>query len=152
MKDDLLYHFLTDDDMLRISKKIKEIEKQTAGEICISIIEKKSFFQKNKLARQLAEKEFKHLGIGNTKDKTGILLFLLLEEREFIILADSGITSKVFPDTFEFIKVSMQDFFVGGKFCEGIISGIEKLGELLINHFPIQPDDTNELSNRVNIN
>ena len=149
MKDDLLYHFFTDDDLLRISNKIKEIEKQTAGEICISIKEKKSLFQKNKRVKQLAEKEFNRLGISNTKEKTGLLFYMLLEEREFIILADSGITSKVFPETFESIKSGMQEYFIKGKFCEGILFGLKNLGEVLAENFPLNENDTNEISNKV---
>lgn len=152
MKDDLLYCFLTDDDLLRISNKIKEIEKQTAGEICISIKEKKSLLQKNKSVQQLAEKEFKRLGISNTKEKTGLLFYMLLEEREFIILTDSGITSKVFPETFENIKTEIEKYFIEGNFCAGILWGIEKLAELLIKNFPVNKSDTNELSNRVIVN
>ena len=49
MKEQLIYHFFDDDEFLRISNKIKETEKKTAGEICVSIKEKRSFSQKKKL-------------------------------------------------------------------------------------------------------
>ena len=51
MRNGLIYHFLDDDELLRISNKIKEAEKTTAGEICVSIKEHKSFTQKRKRDR-----------------------------------------------------------------------------------------------------
>lgn len=149
MKDQLIYNFFDDDDLLRISKKIKEMEKNTAGEICVRIKEKRSFFQKKKTLRQLAEEEFVRLGITKTRDDTGILIFLVLEDRQFYILADKGINEKVPPNTWDSIKDNMQEKFIQGEFCKGILLGVEEVGKKLSAHFPIKPDDTNELSNRV---
>jgi uncharacterized membrane protein len=151
MKEQLIYNFFDDDEFLRISNKIKETEKITAGEICISIKEKKSFLQKKKTLRQLAEDEFNRLGIGKTRDSTGILFFLVLAERQFYILADKGINEKVSTDTWDQIKEEMQQRFSKGEFCKGILFGIEEAGKILSSHFPVKQDDTNELSNRVNI-
>ena len=95
MKEQLIYNFFDDDEFLRISNKIKETEKKTAGEISVSIKEKRSFTQKKKTLRQLAEDEFHRLGITKTRDSTGVLFFLVLEDRQFYILADKGINEKV---------------------------------------------------------
>ncbi len=151
MEKRLIYHFLSDDELLRISNKIKASEKLTAGEICVSIKEKLTFREKRISVRDLAEKEFFKLGIQNTRDKTGILLFILLEGRKFYILADSGINEKVPQSTWDSIKDEMQTSFQKGKFCKGILYGVEQVGQILSKHFPVKPDDTNELSNRVNI-
>jgi uncharacterized membrane protein len=151
MEEQLIYQYLNDDELLRISNKIKLWEKLTAGEICVSIKERKPFLQKKKLIRQLAEEEFYRLGIDKTRDATGILIFLLLEKKQFYILADKGINEKVSANTWDKIKDQMQTFFVKGEFSKGIIHGVEEVGKILSNHFPIKPDDTNELSNRVTI-
>jgi len=151
LEDQLIYHFLSDDELLRISNRIKKAEKTTAGEICVSIKEHRTFSNRKKSVHQLAEEEFFKLGIHNTRDKTGILIFILLEGRGFQILADSGINEKVPANTWDSIKDEMQEMFQKGSFCDGIIYGIEKVGKILSEHFPIKPDDTNELSNRVNI-
>ncbi len=151
MKNRLIYHFLSDDDLLRISNRIKEMEKTTAGEICVSLKEKRNFFDRNKSVRSLAEKEFYKLGIHNTKDKTGILIFILLEGRKFYILADSGINDKVDEGTWEEVKNEMQSMFSRGEFNKGILHGVDRVGKILSLHFPIKPGDTNELSNRVRI-
>jgi len=145
----LIYHFISDDEMLRISNKIKEVEKTTAGEICVAVKEHVHFLQRNKSVHALAEKEFFRIGIDKTKDKTGILIFILLPKRQFYIMADSGIHKKVPDNTWDSIKDEMQKMFLTGDFSKGIIHGVQRVGKILSEHFPVTPDDTNELSNRV---
>jgi uncharacterized membrane protein len=149
MKTPLIYKFLNDDELLRISNKIKAEEKKTAGEICVSIKEHRSFIQRKKSVQKLAEEEFFKIGIDKTRDKTGIIIFFLLEAREFYILADEGINKKVPEKTWDKIKDEMQEHFIEGKFSEGIIHGIGSVGKILSEHFPIKPDDTNEIPNKV---
>lgn len=152
MKEQLIYNFFDDDEFLRISNKINVTEKKTAGEIKVSIKETRSLYQRNKNIRQLAEEEFYRLGVDKTRDDTGILIYLLLGERQFYILADKGINEKVEPAIWDTIKDKMQELFSRGEFCSGILFGIEEIGKILSKHFPIKPGDINELSNRVVIN
>ena len=145
----LIYHFVNDDELLRITNKIRECEKNTSGEICVSIKEHKTFLQRRKTVSELAKREFVRLGIGKTRDKTGILIYLLLEERQFFILADTAINKKVDEYTWHFIKDGMQEFFIKGMFSKGILYGVEETGKVLAEHFPVKPDDKNEISDRV---
>jgi len=152
MQEQTVYNFFDDDEFLRISDKIKETEKRTAGEIRISIKEKRKFLQRNKTIKQIAEEEFFRLGMNKTRDETGILIFLLLGERQFYILADKGINEKVEPTTWDSIKDKMQAMFLKGEFSKGILFGIDEIGKILITHFPVKQDDKDELSNRIAIN
>jgi uncharacterized membrane protein len=149
MKNNLIYEFLNDDELLRISGRIKEMESATAGEIRVSVKEKKPVFQKSKSTHALAHKEFFRLKMNETRDKTGILIFLILKERKFHILAGEGINKKVPDDTWDIVCKDMQQKFQQGFFCEGILLGIESVGKILSKHFPVKADDTNELSNEV---
>jgi len=149
MLDKKFYEFLSDDELLRISNKIKEMEKLTAGEIAISIRIKKSFLEKRKTLKQLALNEFIRLGIDKTRDKTGILIFIVLKEREFYILADSGINEKVEIDTWDKIKELMESYFRRGQFCKGLLIAVEEIGKILAKFFPVKPNDVNEISNMI---
>jgi uncharacterized membrane protein len=149
MSNELFYQILNDDELLRISKKIKEKEKITSGEIVVSIKERNSFSFNTKNLRELAELEYNRIGINKTRDNTGILLYFLLERREFYILADSAINEKVSDDLWDSVKGRMESFFKNGEFCKGIINAVDEVGNTLAKHFPIKPDDTNEISNRV---
>lgn len=148
MNANLIYHFFTDDDFLRISETIKENEKTTAGEIRIAIKDDIPFFGKKDI-RKLAEEEFFRLGMANTRDKTGILIYINLLKRQFYILADSGINEKVEQKTWDNIRNEIQVEFKLGHYTEGIIFGINEVGRILSEHFPIKPDDVNELTNKV---
>jgi uncharacterized membrane protein len=145
----MIYNFVNDDELLRITNKIREYEKLTSGEICVSIREHKTLLQWRKTVAELAKKEFARLGIGKTRDKTGVLIYILLEKRQFFILADSAINNQVGENTWHNIKDGMQEFFIMGKFSKGILFGVEETGKVLAQHFPIRADDTNEISDRV---
>jgi len=147
--DKLIYKFFSDDDFLRVSNKIKEMEKITSGEIRVAIKEKKRFSERKKNIRQLSEIEFHKLNMHNTRDKTGILLYLLLGEKQFYILADSGIDRIVGQSAWDNVRDEIQLQFQNGKFCDGILWGIDRVGKILSEHFPRKTDDTNELSNEI---
>ncbi|MBL1215502.1 MAG: TPM domain-containing protein [Ignavibacteriae bacterium] len=148
MKESLVYNYFTDDEFLRISNKIKEAEKITSGELRVSIKEERPRFNK-KSVRELAEEEFYKLGMDKTRDKTGIIIYMLLNEHQFYILADSGINEKVEESTWDKVRDEMQLNFKNGEFGKGVVLGVEKVGNILAEHFPIKSDDTNELSNKV---
>ena len=149
MQNELLYHYFNDDDFLRVSHKIKELEKITAGEIRIALKENKSFLKRNKQIDELAKEEFLSLGMSDTRDRTGILIYVLLGERQFYILADEGINKKVEQATWDNVRDDIQNEFRKGHYTEGLLKGIEDVGNILGKHFPVKPDDTNELSNKV---
>lgn len=149
MNNKLIYHFFSDDDFLRISNKIKEAEKITSGEIRVSIREELKWRDRKKEIRKLAEEEFVKLKMDSTRDKTGILLFLLLKERKFYILADEGINSKVDQNTWDKVRDDIQLNFIDGNYSQGILTGIEQVSNILAKHFPIKSDDGNELSNKI---
>lgn len=149
MKNELLYHFFNDDDFLDISNKINETEKITSGEIRVAIKDSVPFLKANKSIKDLAADEFFKLGMAATRDKTGILIYILLSNRKFYILADSGINEKVEQSTWDNIRNEMESEFKDGHYLEGVISTIHKVGNILGEHFPIKEDDTNELSNKV---
>jgi len=149
MQNKLLYTYFSDDDFLRISNKIQEMEKITSGEIRVSFKETKPVLKKRKSIRSIAEEEFAKLEMNTTRDKTGILIFILLKERQFYILADSGINIKVEQTVWDSVRNNMQNEFKNGNYLSGILSAIEQVGKILSEHFPIKSDDTNELSNKV---
>ena len=146
---EIIYHFFSDDDFLRVSNKIKEMEKITSGEIRVAIKDDKPFLKTKKDIRELAVEEFYRLKMAETRDKTGILIYVLLKSRQFYILADSGINEKVGQPVWDEVRNEIQNKFRVGYYSEGLIYAVERVGNILSEHFPIKPDDTNELSNKV---
>jgi uncharacterized membrane protein len=149
MKSAILHKYFSDDELLRISNKINSVEKNTSGEIAVSIKQYKPIISFKKTIKSLAEREYQRLEMYKTRERTGVLIFLLLSERQFYILADDNINKLTGEKIWADIKDLMQDKFVRGEFCKGILFGIDEIGKILSQHFPIRPDDINEISNRV---
>lgn len=146
---EILYNYFSDDDFLRISNKIKEMEKITRGEIRVAIKPVKPSGGKSKSPEELAHDEFTKLGMTETVNKTGILIYIILAERQFYIMADSGINEKVEQSTWDEVRDEMQSKFRVGHFDEGITHGVERVGNILSKHFPTDDANFNELSNKV---
>ena len=141
----------TNNDLKKISEKIAQIEKSTSGEVRVSIREKRSLIERKLSIFDIALREFYRLGMDKTRDKTGVLIFLLLSERKLQIIADEGINSKVENETWQKIADGMVEKFKEGKYLDGLLFGLDEVGKILYAHFPIRPDDINELPNDAEI-
>lgn len=98
-----------------------------------------------------AKKVFEKIGMTRTQEKNGILFFLSLEDKQFVILGDSGIHEKVHEEFWNEIRREVIDFFSQGKFAEGLSRGIKLCGEKLAFYFPRRADDQDELSNDISV-
>jgi uncharacterized membrane protein len=139
------------EDLKTIANAIGEAEKNTSGEIRVSIRQKRGWRERKLSLEHLAQKEFYKLGMIKTQDRTGILIFLLLQDRRFHIYADEGIHTKVEEGTWEQIAKEMSEHFSQQKFFDGVIHGVQSVGAVLAKYIPPRPSDTNELSNEVNV-
>ncbi|MHC1738941.1 MAG: TPM domain-containing protein [Ignavibacteriaceae bacterium] len=148
-----IYNYMDDDDLLNISSEIKNQEKLTSAEIVLSIKRRRPFlkrlFSQVPNIEAFAKKEFYRLGMNRTKDKTGILIFILFEERRFYVLADKAINEVFTQNTWISVTEIMKTNFAKGEFAQGLISAVTLIGATLKNHFPIKPDDVNEISNKI---
>ena len=98
-----------------------------------------------------AKQAFYEYRISHTKGGTGVLIFISLFERMVVILGDRAISSKFKEEDFEEVKSTILSEFRKGNYTEGLVKGIERLGEKLAEHFPIQEGDENELPNQLEI-
>jgi len=72
-----------------------------------------------------------------------------VQNKEFAIIGDGGINSKVAENFWDKIKKNLQEHFRNGKYSEGLIEGIIMAGMQLKEHFPHQKDDKNELPDEI---
>ncbi len=96
-----------------------------------------------------AQEVFHLLKMDNTRESNGVLIYVAVDDKKFVICGDKGIDEVVPEDFWNSTKDLIQNSFKEGKFKEGIIDGILMAGEELKAHFPWKPNDTNELSNEV---
>ncbi len=96
-------------------------------------------------ARERAIDVFSRLRIWDTECNNGVLIYLLLADRNVEIVADRGIDALVGPREWERICRRMEDAFRRGEFEEGVAGGIHEITAHLAMHFPPVADDRNEL-------
>jgi uncharacterized membrane protein len=147
----LVKKLFTKENLAAIAAAISEAEKTTAGEIRVSIRQKRRWRERKLSIEEMARREFHDLGMTKTKDHTGILIFLLMDERKFFILADGGIHTKVEETTWTKIAEEMSSHFSKKKFHQGLIHGVQAVGRVLSRFFPRKANDTNELPNDVHV-
>jgi uncharacterized membrane protein YgcG len=96
-------------------------------------------------ARERALDLFSHLRIWDTADNNGVLIYLLLADRDVEIIADRGIDAKVGRAAWGKICRDMEVDFASGRFEHGVLKGIEAVSRLLAAHFPPRGTGRNEL-------
>jgi len=136
--------FFSKREKQKIEAAIQQAEKNTSAEIRVHL-ERKA--KQDILAH--AKKEFERLGMAETNERNGVLIFLGVKSRRFAILGDQGIHSKVAPGYWNELADIMIGHFKEDRFEEGIIRAIEKIGTHLAEFFPYQPNDVNELPDEI---
>jgi len=147
----LLKKLFTKEDLALIASAINEAEKTTAGEIRVSIRQRRRWREKKLNIEEMARQEFHSLGMTKTKDQTGILIFLLMDEKKFFILADKGIHTKVEQASWTRIAEEMSSLFSKKDFRQGVIHGVQAVSKVLSQFFPQKANDKNELPNDVHV-
>ena len=96
-------------------------------------------------ARERALDIFSHLRIWDTAHNNGVLIYLLLADRDVEIVADRGIDARIGAAGWQKICADMETDFRAGDFERGVITGIEAVSRQLAAHFPKHGAGPNEL-------
>jgi uncharacterized membrane protein len=96
-------------------------------------------------ARERALDVFSQLRVWDTAHNSGVLIYLLLADRDVEIIADRGIAAKVGAEGWERICREMETDFRAGNFERGVIKGVEAVSRELARHFPKVSGGPNEL-------
>lgn len=96
-----------------------------------------------------AVRRFELLGMTKTAERNGVLIYIAPRARQFRILGDTAIHAKCGAEFWTEVAASMEAFFRRGEFTEGVVAGVERVGEVLSRHFPRGEDDRNELPNTI---
>ena len=133
--------------LAEIEKAIKAGEASHSGQVRFVVegaLDGKPLFR-NQSARERALDVFSRLRVWDTAHNNGVLIYLLLADRDVEIIADRGIDGKVGTDGWENICREMEAEFKAGNFERGVIAGIEAVSRQLAAHFPRRGAGTNEL-------
>ena len=133
-----------------IERTIRETEEQHDGQIrfVVEAALDLSPLWAGLTARERAIEVFSELRVWDTEHNNGVLIYLLLADRDIEIVADRGIHARLGQETWEAICREMESAFRNGKFEAGVLAGIHAVGEHLSNHFPPRSGKPNEMPDR----
>ncbi len=106
-------------------------------------------FVKRGRAHDVALREFTARGLTRTRQRTGVLLYVAIQERYAEILADTGIEGKVDQAVWDGIIEALLMAAREDRLRDGLIDAVRAVGAVLENHAPRTPDDVDELPNKV---
>ena len=134
-------------DQIKIREAIERAEKRTSGEIRVSVAP--AFWGD---VEKAARKAFVRLGMTKTKEHNGVLFFVVPARRKFVVLGDEGIHQKVGQEFWHRVVKVVSDEFRKSEFTEGLLRGIDEVGEQLAAYFPYDAKtDADELPDDVDI-
>lgn len=133
--------------LARIEAAIKAGEATHSGQIRFVVegaLDGAPLFR-NQSARERALDIFSKLRIWDTEHNNGVLIYLLLADRDIEIVADRGINGKVGTEGWEKVCAVLEKEFRAGLFEYGVVRGIQEVSKVLAQHFPKQAGGSNEL-------
>ncbi|HEX7789064.1 MAG TPA: TPM domain-containing protein [Afipia sp.] len=136
--------------LANIERAIKASEAVHTGQIRFAVegaLDGAPLF-KDQPARARAIDVFAQLRVWDTEYSNGVLIYLLLADRDVEIVADRGFNEKVKQAEWEKICRLMETEFRAGNFEGGVLRGIAAVTQLLASHFPAAGPHRNELSDK----
>ncbi len=104
----------------------------------------------DEIVHRRAMQAFVEEEVFDTRDRTGILLFVSLREHRIEVLGDAGINRQVEPDDWANVVARIQRGIQNNNLTEGLVEAVETCGGLLERKgVDIRPDDENELTDSV---
>ena len=136
--------FLTAEEEQEVIAAIRKAESNTSGEIRVHI-EKHTDMDPMEHALEI----FHWLKMDTTREQNGVLIYIAVEDRSFVIYGDKGINAVVAPDFWDCTRDIIASHFKKGHFKQGLVEGILRAGEQLEKYFPWHHGNPNELSDEI---
>lgn len=136
--------------LTRIEQSIAAGERTHRGQLCFAV---EAALPPLRVLRGLTPREralevFGLLRVWDTEENAGVLIYLLLADRDVEIVADRGIDRRVDPAAWREVCARMESAFAQGRFVDGVVQGIDEVSALLAAHFPGNEGVRNELSDK----
>jgi uncharacterized membrane protein len=106
---------------------------------------------RDRTSRDRALEVFGELGVWDTQEKNGVLIYVLLAEREVEIVADRGLDGRVSADEWQSVCAPIEQAFREGRWRDGALEGVAGVTRLLAREFPSAGANADEQPNRPHI-
>lgn len=134
--------------LARIGEAVTRSETGHGGEIRFVVEAALDFLSlwRGVSARERAVQVFSELRVWDTEANNGVLIYLLLADRDVEIVADRGISARVPAAEWEAICREMEEYYRRGAFEAGALAGIARVDALLRRFYPQTGAGANELA------
>jgi len=134
----------------RIEAEIAAGERTHCAQLCVAI---ESALPVARVLKKLSPREralevFGLLRVWDTEENSGVLVYLLLADRDVEIVADRGIHRVVGDTGWKSICARMEESFRAGNYADGVVTGVAEISRLLAQHFPREGAGPNELADK----
>ena len=129
----------------RIVAAIREAERSSRGEVRVHVSS-----QPVEDAEAAARAQFEKLGMAETAERNGVLIYVAPASQKFAVIGDRAIDEHCGPSFWQDVAGAMQDDFRQGRFTDGLVKGVARTGQALAEKFPRTASaDRNELADDV---
>ena len=136
--------FLTPEECAAVEEALGQAEASTSAELKV-VIARHSWGDIRVKAARLFEK----YGLDQTELRNCAMILVVPANREYLIYGDNGIHEKVGQGFWTDVRDLMAQAFQEGRFGDGLRDAVLRTGVKLAEHFPIQDDDRNEISDEI---
>jgi uncharacterized membrane protein len=134
--------------LARIEQAVKASERLHRGEIRFAVEGPLHVSHLRIATRERARQVFSQLGVWDTAENSGVLLYVQVVDRKIEIVADRGIAARVEQAEWDTVCRAMERSFKAGEFEAGALQAIASVTAILARHFPPGPRNPNELSDK----
>jgi uncharacterized membrane protein len=135
------HDLFTELEKKQIVDAIREQEKRTSGEIRVFVEKKCKYVDPVDRAREV----FMGLEMEHTAHRNGVLIYIAYKHKQLAIFGDEGIHRELGEQFWHAEVDKMLHEFNVNHFANGVIRIIADVGSALIQHFPYDRTDKNEL-------
>ena len=134
--------------LAKIEHAVKASERLHRGEIRFAVEGPLHTDHLRLSTRERARQVFGQLGVWDTAENIGVLIYVQLVDRKIEMVADRGIAAHVEQAEWDAVCRAMQRSFKAGAFEAGTLEAIGAVTAILARHFPPGPRNPNELSDK----
>jgi uncharacterized membrane protein len=129
----------------RVQERVRQSELRHGGEIrvCVEAGLPLRDLWRGTHPRQRALAVFSELGVWDTEDNNGVLIYLLVADHAIEIVADRGVARHVPAPQWQAVVQGMSKDFKAGRYEQGLHAAVDAVSHWLEQHFPLQPGEPN---------
>jgi uncharacterized membrane protein len=133
-----------------IERAIAAGEARHRGQLCVAI---EAALPPTRVLAGLSPREralevFGLLRVWDTEENCGVLLYLLLADRDVEIVADRAIHRAVGDAVWQTVCRELEAQFRAARFTDGVVEAVTRISGVLAQHFPREHAGRNELPDR----